>query len=140
MATFNDAYDKLLINEGGYVDDPDDAGGETYKGISRKNNPTWGGWKIIDNLKRTNPNGFKKALDKNKTLQTKVRDLYKLKYWNIFELDDIPSQDIAEQMFDAAVNCGVQRAIIFAQCVLGMSATGKWTNGLKVNLMRYGKN
>ena len=40
MAYFGDAFKKLSIKEGGYVNDKDDAGGETYRGISRKyNNP-----------------------------------------------------------------------------------------------------
>ena len=44
MAYFGDAFKKLSIKEGGYVNDKDDAGGETYRGISRKYNPTWQGW------------------------------------------------------------------------------------------------
>ena len=52
MANFEDAYKKLLIKEGGYVHDSDDSGGETYRGISRRYNPTWEGWDIIDTYKR----------------------------------------------------------------------------------------
>lgn len=48
MAYFGDAFKKLSIKEGGYVNDKDDAGGETYRGISRKYNPTWQGWTMID--------------------------------------------------------------------------------------------
>ena len=33
MAYFGDAFKKLSIKEGGYVNDKDDAGGETYRGI-----------------------------------------------------------------------------------------------------------
>ena len=39
MAKFDEEFDKVILAEGGYVNDPDDAGGETYLGISRKNNP-----------------------------------------------------------------------------------------------------
>jgi len=35
MAKFNLAFSKMLFHEGGYVNDPDDLGGETYKGIAR---------------------------------------------------------------------------------------------------------
>lgn len=45
---FLKSYDILIKHEGGYVNDPDDKGGETYKGIARKFNPDWKGWKIID--------------------------------------------------------------------------------------------
>lgn len=51
MAYFGDAFKKLSIKEGGYVNDKDDAGGETYRGISRKYNPTWQGWTMIDSYK-----------------------------------------------------------------------------------------
>ena len=44
MADFRLAYKKIEAAEGGYVNDPDDKGGETYKGISRKANPDWNGW------------------------------------------------------------------------------------------------
>ncbi|MBW1801582.1 MAG: hypothetical protein JRJ85_12745, partial [Deltaproteobacteria bacterium] len=44
MAKFDEAFEKTTAIEGGYVFDPDDAGGETYKGISRRFNPSWGGW------------------------------------------------------------------------------------------------
>ena len=51
MANFDIEFDKLIFTEGGYVNDPDDAGGETYLGISRKHNPKWDGWKKIDSFK-----------------------------------------------------------------------------------------
>ena len=47
MAEFKKAYDKTMGHEGGYVHDPDDAGGETYKGISRRYHPGWEGWKVV---------------------------------------------------------------------------------------------
>lgn len=41
MAEFNIAFQKTLTHEGGYVNDPEDSGGETYKGISRNNHKNW---------------------------------------------------------------------------------------------------
>ena len=52
MANFDIEFEKLILAEGGYVNDHDDAGGETYLGISRKNNPNWSGWKLIDSIKK----------------------------------------------------------------------------------------
>ncbi len=43
----------ILSHEGGYANHPADKGGETYRGISRKANPNWEGWKYIDDVKRT---------------------------------------------------------------------------------------
>ena len=36
MANFDEAYDMVLANEGGYSNDTTDLGGETYKGISSR--------------------------------------------------------------------------------------------------------
>lgn len=127
MAKFIDAYKKVLNNEGIYSNDPDDAGGETYKGISRKANPNWDGWISIDAIKKAHPTTFKGILKKTSELEKKVQDLYKDKYWNCFELDDVPNQLVAEQMFDTAVNQGQTAAIKFAQRVLDLRETGKWS-------------
>ena len=92
MADFRLAYKKIEAAEGSYVNDPDDKGGETYKGISRKANPDWNGWISIDQIKKTHPITFKNILKRTPELEKKVQDLYKDKYWDCFELDDIPNQ------------------------------------------------
>lgn len=127
MAKFIDAYKKVLNNEGIYSNDPDDAGGETYKGISRRANPNWDGWISIDAIKKSHPTTFKGILKKTPELEKKVQNLYKDKYWDCFELDDVPNQLVAEQMFDTAVNQGQTAAIKFAQRVLDLRETGKWS-------------
>lgn len=127
MAKFIDAYKKVLNNEGIYSNDPDDTGGETYKGISRRANPNWDGWISIDAIKKSHPTTFKGILKKTPELEKKVQDLYKDKYWDCFELDDVPNQLVAEQMFDTAVNQGQTAAIKFAQRVLDLRETGKWS-------------
>lgn len=141
MANFNEEFNELILIEGGYVNDFDDSGGETYLGISRKNNPSWIGWKTIDSIKNQyGTSGITKRLKANISLTESAKALYKERYWDIMDLDDIPSQAIAHQMFDTAVNCGVSRAINFAQQVIGMTVTGKWSEELHYNLMKYGNN
>ena len=127
MADFKTAYKKIEAAEGSYCFDPDDAGGETYKGISRRANPNWNGWISIDAIKKAHPTTFKGILKKTPELEKKVQDLYKDKYWDCFELDDVPNQLVAEQMFDTAVNQGQTAAIKFAQRVLDLRETGKWS-------------
>lgn len=127
MADFKTAYKKIEAAEGDYCFDPDDAGGETYKGISRRANPNWDGWISIDAIKKFHPTTFKGILKKTPELEKKVQDLYKDKYWDCFELDDVPNQLVAEQMFDTAVNQGQTAAIKFAQRVLDLRETGKWS-------------
>lgn len=141
MAKFDIEFDKLILAEGGYVNDSDDAGGETYLGISRKNNPNWSGWKYIDSIKDkyTTNKEFTKILKQDESLTDSVKQLYKTNYWDVLELDVVPSQKIAHEIFDTCVNCGKKRAIIIAQQVCNMTITGEWNEELKYNLMRYGK-
>lgn len=113
MADFMKAFDITLGHEGGYSKDPDDAGGETYKGISRVFHATWDGWQIIDALKKA-PN-FPKNLDRESSLQAKVKTFYKLMFWDRFRGDQIPVQELAEEMFDTGVNMNVTRAVKFLQ-------------------------
>lgn len=127
MADFKTAYKKIEAAEGSYCFDPDDAGGETYKGISRRANPNWDGWISIDDIKKFHPTTFKDILKKTPELEKKVQDLYKDKYWDCFNLDDVPNQLVAEQMFDTAVNQGQTAAVKFAQRVLDLRETGKWS-------------
>lgn len=139
MAKFDEEFDKLIFVEGGYVNDKNDAGGETYLGISRKNNPKWIGWEVIDDEKKKGLKNITARLKKDVALTNSVKFLYKQKYWDVLELDDIPSQSIAHELFDTCVNCGVSTAIRIAQQVIGMTINGKWSNELKYNLMQYGK-
>ena len=139
MANFNIEFEKLILAEGGYVNDSDDTGGETYLGISRKNNPKWIGWKTIDSIKKIYGNkNITARLKENESLTNSAKLLYKINYWDVLELDDIPNQDIAHQLFDTCVNCGKSIAIRIAQQALLMTVTGKWSDELKYNLMHYG--
>lgn len=131
MANFKSALDKVLSKEGGYVNDPDDKGGETYKGISRKHNPNWRGWRIIDDIKKDFPKISNKdmtdLLRLNINIEKEVYYLYKNDYWNCLELDDIPNQMVAECIFDTCVNQGMRAAVKFAQRVIGVKEDGRWT-------------
>lgn len=116
MADFKTAYSKTMGHEGGYVHDPDDAGGETYKGIARKYNADWSGWTIIDDCKKMiSCDEFPSCLDDKQDLQESVHDFYKEKYWDVNKLDQVSSQAVAEEMFDTGVNMGTGRAAKFLQ-------------------------
>ncbi len=137
MAKFDEEFDKVILAEGGYVNDKDDSGGETYLGISRRNNQRWVGWSIIDKEKKKGIKNINSRLKQNKELTESAKAYYKQHYWDILELDDIPSQNIAHQLFDTCVNCGKTTAIRIAQQCCMMTITGKWSEELKYNLMQY---
>lgn len=115
MADFYTAHKAVMVNEGGYVFDKDDLGGETYKGIARNKHPHWTGWLLIDSIKRLNPSDLNAALDLNLTLQSQILAFYKSEFWNIFAGDQIVSQNVAESIYDSAVNMGPGTAIKLVQ-------------------------
>lgn len=114
MANFVKGFENTMGHEGGYVDDKDDRRGETYRGISRNNFDDWKGWKKIDKHKPIN-DGFRKKLAQDESLQKDVRDFYKKEFWNRFKGDDIANQELAEEIFDTAVNMGSRVAGRFFQ-------------------------
>ena len=113
MANFNEAFENTMKSEGGYVNDPDDPGGETYKGIARKRNSKWDGWITVDLLKQK-PN-FPKNLDQDEALQQKIKDFYEINYWDKVRGDSISDQDVAESIFDFGVNAGPKTSAKLAQ-------------------------
>lgn len=115
MADFLKAFNISKDNAGGYVNDPDDPGGETYRDISRKYNPKWIGWNIIDNIKSKTGTIAKNFT--NKELDELAAAFYKQTYWNKLSLDKIKSQPNANQLFDQLLD-GVSRTIQMVKFVL----------------------
>jgi lysozyme family protein len=113
MADFNLAFKNTMKNEGRYANDPDDSGGETYMGVARNIWPKWKGWEIVDGL-RKKPN-FPKNLDSWDMLQIQVREFYKANFWDIVKGDTIANQEIAESIFDFAVNAGSGTSMALAK-------------------------
>jgi len=122
MANFEAAYAQTMKAEGGYVNDPQDPGGETYKGVARKFNSKWDGWIDIDMAKRE-PN-FPANLDANAPLQEKIKRFYEVNYWDRVRGDEISDQNIAESIFDFAVNAGVITSSKLAQITVGAEPDG----------------
>lgn len=106
MANFSIAIEKSLTHEGGYSNVASDLGGETYRGISRKYNPKWEGWKKIDEAKKKFPNGIipRNTILKDDALEKSVKAYYKKTFWDTIFGDLIKNQAVAEIMFDAKLN------------------------------------
>jgi lysozyme family protein len=122
MAYFAKAFQLVIANEGGYGNDPDDPGGETYKGIARKKQSDWDGWKMIDLFKVHA--SFPSVLYSNIELQNKVESFYKLNFWNPIFGDDIEDQNVANSIFDFAVNAGTHVSEELAQIVVKTPVDG----------------
>lgn len=108
--------------EGGYVNDPQDPGGETYKGIARKFNSKWDGWTLIDRAKQEK--NFPASLDGDVSLQDKIKAFYETNYWDRIRGDEIGNQHIAESIFDFAVNAGPVTSAKLAQSTVGVTPDG----------------
>ena len=98
------AIEKLLWDEGGFVNDPEDPGGETHWGISKK-------WYPLLDIK---------ALTQEEAIEIYYRD-----FWERYRYEEIEDRDIAEKVFSLAVNLGPGTAHVLVQLVvneLGKSA------------------
>lgn len=91
---FEAAVTKLLAHEGGYVNDPDDPGGETKFGICKRSYPD---------------------LDiKNLTVED-AEKIYFTDWWIRYRYDRIFNQKIVEKVFSFAVNMGAKQAHVLLQ-------------------------
>jgi lysozyme family protein len=115
MADFEIAFDETMLFEGGYAHDPDDRGGETYRGIARKFHGDWPGWAILDEIKARSPQGFSDELDRNQDLQSLVKDFYRKTFWTAVGGDRIDDQHVANELFDTGVNQGSATAVKYLQ-------------------------
>lgn len=104
--------------EGGYANDPDDHGGETYAGISRVYYPHWAGWDIVDELKPEDT--FPDNLNDHTELQLLVKEFYRQNFWQIIRGDQLQDQDIANEMFDYSVLRGIKPAVTALQRVINL--------------------
>ena len=120
MANFAIALASTETWEGGYVNNPSDSGGETYTGISRRNWPNWPGWPIIDNSK--SQVDFPKGLKMNVGLQALVSQFYQQHFWRFETLDD---QQVANKLFDFAVNVGMFHCAKIAQQICQVTCDGR---------------
>lgn len=101
--TFDIAVDRLLGHEGNYVNNPNDPGGETKFGISKRSYP---------------------KLDIRNLTREDAIAIYKRDFWDPISLS-VPDS-VKYQMFDFAVNSGIDNAIRALQRAIGVSDDGHW--------------
>lgn len=128
MANFDIAFQRTSKFEGGWVNDDADSGKETYKGISRVYQKSWAGWKIIDSYKKKS--NFPKNLESDKTLQGLVKKCYRENYWTPIWGDKINNQNVANDLYDTAVNMGVGTSIKLSERQHKMKETAKMSQEL----------
>lgn len=99
---FDWAFQIVVGHEGGYVDHPDDPGGETKYGISRRSYPN-------EDIKGM-------TLDR-------AKDIYYMDYWLPLQAFELPDA-VQVMLFDMAVNHGKVRAVQILQQAAGVKTDG----------------
>jgi lysozyme family protein len=121
MADFKTSILKTLVHEGGYVNNSADPGGETYRGVSRKNWPNWVGWQVVDGYKSNSE--FPIILSSDTNLLSMTVEFYREGFWKDL-WSQIHSQAIADKLFDLGVLFGVHTAVAILQTTLNTIADG----------------
>jgi lysozyme family protein len=113
-------FEKVLdSHEGNYANTAGDTGGETYRGISRRWNPQWQGWAIIDAYKKQVKRPLRNnELIKNNTLEVLIDDFYFANFYNAVKAESIKNESIALTIYDHALGVAPDDAVKFAQRVL----------------------
>lgn len=100
--TFDEAFEKLIGHEGGYVDHPADPGGATNFGISQRSYP---------------------GEDIRGMTLARAKQIYLRDYWDAAGCGYLPEK-VRFSLFDMAVNSGAKRAIVTLQAAVGADQDG----------------
>lgn len=103
---FDQAFDLLLGNEGGFVDNSQDPGGATCWGITQRVALQEGYTGPMRSLPRET-----------------AKAIYKKRYWDPLRLDSMPDA-LKFTLFDAAANSGVKQAIVWLQRAMDVGDDG----------------
>lgn len=111
---FDQIFDRCMGHEGGYVNHPDDPGGETNWGIT---------------IATARANGYTGPMRLMK--REHAKEIYRKAFWERAKCSQYHSA-IAFQLFDACINHGIGNAIRMLQRAVGVAddgAVGKITLG-----------
>ena len=110
MSNFETCLETILHHEGGYVNHPEDPGGMTNLGVTKRVYEEWVGHEVDEDTMR------------NLTAED-VSPIYKKNYWDRVKCDDLPAGlDLC--VFDFGVNAGTGRAAKYLQELVGALADG----------------
>lgn len=120
---FDKSLNFVLEKEGEFVNHPQDPGGMTNLGCTKKVWEEWVGHPVDEKQMR--------ALTK-----ADVAPLYQRKYWNACRCSELPSGlDLC--VFDTAINSGAGRAIKLLQGCLGVVADGAIGNNTMAAVTQF---
>jgi lysozyme family protein len=114
MALFELSFTKTMQNEGGYLlhNVTGDHGGKTFAGIAMAFWPDWRGWALLEQG------------NNSIELERAVKEFYKDNFWCKINGDNIKIQQVADTIYDFAVNAGVVVAVKLAQEIVKEARDG----------------
>ncbi len=104
LISFDTCFDRLLGHEGGYVNDPNDPGGETNWGVSKRSYPD---------------------VDIRALTREGAKAIYRRDFYDRVNAARLPSS-VVYQLFDFAVNSGPETAVRYLQRSIGVADDGHW--------------
>lgn len=108
MDRFDRFFDRLMKEEGGLSNDPDDSGGLTKYGISKAAYP---------------------YIDIRALTLDQAKDIYRRDYHDSLNIGQIKNDQVAYTAFDIAVNCGVGMAGRLLQSALNTAGKAVTVDG-----------
>lgn len=104
---FDQAFDRLIGHEGGYSNHPNDPGGETMWGVTKRVAQSHGYQGAMKDLPRDT-----------------AKEIYRIDYWAPVRADELPDS-LRFDVFDGAVNSGVAQSTKWLQSAVGALVDGK---------------
>lgn len=111
IGNFEPCFKAVLKHEGGFANHPEDPGGMTNLGVTKR---VWEEWMMPQPVTEADMRALTPAL---------VAPLYKNRFWDVCKCDHLPS-GLDYVVFDLAVNSGTRRAAKFLQSAVGVGADG----------------
>lgn len=115
MADVTKLVPHILKWEGGFINDPDDLGGATNKGVCYKT------YKLYRQRKKLSVPTIE---DLKNITNEEFTDILKSMYWDACRADKIESQSVANAIVDWAWHSGTITAVKEVQKVLGVESDG----------------
>lgn len=112
VSGFARALPRVLVHEGGYVNDRFDPGGATNKGVTYR---VYDAYRTMRNLPTRDVRDISPA---------EVSEIYRLQYWDKVSGDQLPP-GVDYVLFDGAVNSGPSQSIKWLQRALGVTVDGQ---------------
>ena len=110
MSNFDECLQIILHHEGGYVNHPEDPGGMTNLGVTKRVYEDWVGYAVSEHTMQN-------------LTEEDVAPIYKKNYWDRMKGDDLP-EGLNLCVFDFGVNAGTGRAAKYLQTMIGTVVDG----------------